>query len=121
MMPFRVLRELGHEGNMKKQLLNILQNSRFKNSWSTSPETPENVDLNTPHGQWTIRTWDNQQKVKVTRKGVLRSLLGITKGRWVSLADFEVWLQDLESNLGEGKFPNFKRYFLNEDNKESTS
>jgi hypothetical protein len=102
---------------MKRELLEIIQRSRFKNSWSTSPGR-DNVDLKTPQGDWIIRIWSDQQKIKVTRKGTMRNLLGLSKGRWQSLADFEVWLQDQEAHLGESKFPKFRQFCLKEENDE---
>ena len=104
---------------MKRELLEIIQRSRFKNSWSTSPGR-DDVDLKTPQGDWIIRIWSDQQKIKVTRKGTMRNLMGLSKGRWQSLADFEVWLQDQESHLGESKFPKFRQFCLKEANDEKT-
>ena len=98
---------------MRDQVIGIIQNSPYRNAWSSSPGR-DNIDIETSSGKYTIRMWPDQQKVKVTRSGTISNLTGLTKGRWVSLDDFSVWLQSQASHVGESKFPKFSEFCLSE-------
>jgi hypothetical protein len=88
----------------------------FPNQMSTEPNN--NYEIFLRFGErgpsYVIRTWPDQEKVKVTQKGLMRNLLGLSKGRWESIDSFEAWLQDQKHNMRESKFPKFKSYFLKE-------
>jgi hypothetical protein len=98
---------------MKHRVIEIIQNSPFSNNWSTSP-AKEGIDITTKSGLYNIKMWPDQEKVKVVREGVIHDLTGLSKGRWVSLDDFKVWLQEQASHMGESKFPKFSEYCLKE-------
>jgi len=89
----------------------------FPNQMSTEPNNNYEIFLRLGKSgpSYVIRTWPDQEKVKVTQKGLMRNLLGLSKGRWQSIDSFEAWLQDQTHNMRESKFPKFKQFCLSED------
>ena len=92
----------------------IREHPSISNNWSITPNRPDTVDLTIGNTEYTIRSKQIWEKVEVTYKGAIRNVLGLTEGRWRSLDDFKVWLQEQISQSGESNVPTFKQFYLSE-------
>ena len=97
---------------MKDKLIKIIE-KYFPNMWSTSPGR-DTIDLNIGPG-YEISTRPAIEKVRVTPKANIRKALGLTEGRWQSLASFDMWAQTQKENAGKSNFPTFSQYLAEQN------